>query len=183
MSKLNQLQREQLKRIVLDSILQRLTAAETQAYVKDKLGVEIGIDHLRHVKMELRQDSKKELGHLRKDRFSYMNHLFFERAEELKAMQRKLWEIIKDNQEDNPDIAIRSINELHKLSNSLSSMYEMLPVLGRLPSDSFAGFGVDINNDDTTGAADKQEGESGEIPPSTLGSGGVYHIDKFNKQI
>src|SRR6188472_2381015 len=100
MSKLNQLQREQLKRMILDSILQRLTAVETQAYVKDKLGVEISIDHLRHVKMELRQDSKKELGHLRKDRFSYMNHLFFERAEELKAMQRKLWEIIIDNQED-----------------------------------------------------------------------------------
>jgi hypothetical protein len=50
--------------MVLDSILQRLTAVETQAYVKDKLGVEISIDHLRHVKMELRQDSKKELDHL-----------------------------------------------------------------------------------------------------------------------
>jgi hypothetical protein len=174
MSKLTTVQKEQLKRIILDSILQRLTALETQSYVKDKLGVEISIDHLRHVRMDLRQDSKKEIDHLRKDRFAYMNHLFFERAEELKAMQRKLWEIIKDNQEDNPDAVIRSIGELHKLSNSLSSMYEMLPVLGRLPSDSFAGFGLDNNN--TGAAADKQEGvetESDDIPPSTLGSGGV----------
>jgi transposase-like protein len=46
MSKLNQLQREQLKRIILDSVLQRLTTAETQAHVKDKLGVEISIDYL-----------------------------------------------------------------------------------------------------------------------------------------
>jgi hypothetical protein len=185
MNKLNQLQREQLKRMVLDSILQRLTAVETQAYVKDKLGVEISIDHLRHVKMELRQDSKKELDHLRKDRFSYMNHLFFERADELKNMQRKLWEIVTSNQEDKPDVVIRSIAELHKLSNSLCQMYEMLPVLGRLPSDSFAGFDNDVDNAAAIEtAADKQEGEAeSEIPPSTLGSSGVYRIDKFNKQI
>jgi transposase-like protein len=89
MSKLNQLQREQLKRIILDSVLQRLTTAEAQAHVKDKLGVEITIDYLNHVKMELRQYSQKELNHLRKNRLSYMNHLFFERIDEVKNMQRK----------------------------------------------------------------------------------------------
>ena len=57
---------------------------EAQTYVKDKLGVEISIDYLNHIKTELKQDSKKELSHLRKDRFSYMNHLFFERADEVK---------------------------------------------------------------------------------------------------
>jgi hypothetical protein len=72
---------------------------------------------------------------------------------------------------------------LHKLSNSLCQVYEMLPVLGRLPSDSFAG----IVNDDDNASAVAEEGSSsssveGEIPPSTLGSSGVYRIDKFNKQ-
>jgi hypothetical protein len=61
MSNLTQPQKEQLKRIILDSILQRLTTAKTQAHVKDKLGVEITIDYLNHVKMELRHDSKREL--------------------------------------------------------------------------------------------------------------------------
>ena len=90
MSKLTQIQKEQLKRIILDSTLQRLTTAKTQAHVKDKLGVEITIDYLNHVKMEAaRQDSQKELDHLRKNRFSYMNHLFFERVYEVKKMQRK----------------------------------------------------------------------------------------------
>jgi hypothetical protein len=103
-------------------------------HLTGKYNLEIGLDHFKHIKMELRQDSKKELDHLRKDRFSYMNHLFFERADDLKNMQRKLWEIIIDNEEDKPDVAIRSIAELHKLSNSLCQMYEMLPVLGRLPS-------------------------------------------------
>ena len=147
MSKLNQLQREQLKRIILDSVLQRLTTAEAQAHVKDKLGVEITIDYLNHVKMELRQDSQKELSHLRKNRLSYMNHLFFERIDEVKNMQRKLWEIITDNQEEKPDTAIRCISELHKLSQSLCQMYEMLPLLGNLPSNAFTGLvDVDDNN-------------------------------------
>jgi hypothetical protein len=75
-----------------------------------------------------------------------MNQLFFERADEIRKMQRKLWEIISNNEDDKPDIAIRSISKLHKLSNSLCQMYEMLPVLGRLPSDSFAG--IDNNNND-----------------------------------
>jgi hypothetical protein len=130
------------KRLVLDYILQRLTAEESFKYINAKLrgkyNLEVGLDHFKHIKTELRQDSKKELDHLRKDRFSYMNHLFFERADELKNMQRKLWQIIIDNEADKPDVAIRSISELHKLSNSLCQMYEMLPVLGRLPSDSFA---------------------------------------------
>ena len=71
-------------------------------------------------------------------------------------MQRKLWQIITDNEADKPDVAIRSIAELHKLSNSLCQVYEMLPVLGRLPSDSFAG----IVNEDDDNAAVAEEGSS-----------------------
>ena len=173
MSKLTSTQKEQLKRIVLDSVLQRLTMAEAQAYVKDKLGVEISIDYLNHIKMELKQDSKKELDHLRKDRLSYMNHLFFERADELKNMQRVLWEIITNNQEDKPDVAIKSIAELHKLSNSLCQMYEMLPLLGNLPSNAFIGL-VDNDDDDADSDREKQlikhhQQQQKPIPPSYIG--------------
>jgi hypothetical protein len=182
MSKLKQQQREQLKRIILDSILQRLTTAETQTHVKDKLGVEISIDYLNHVKMELRQDSQKELNHLRNNRLSYMNHLFFERIDEVKNMQRKLWEIITSNQEEKPDVAIRSISELHKLSQSLCQMYEMLPLLGNLPSNAFTGL-VDDNNNDGEVDAYKEDKEvssssSSSSQPSYLGgnSGGMYNL-------
>jgi hypothetical protein len=59
-------------------------------------------------------------------------------------MQGKLWKIIANN-EDKPDAAIRSISELHRLSNSLCQIYEMLLVLGRLPSDTFSGIINDEN--------------------------------------
>jgi hypothetical protein len=45
-------------------------------------------------------------------------------------MQRKLWQIIIDNEADKPDVAIRLIGELHKLSNSLCQMYEMQTTAG-----------------------------------------------------
>jgi hypothetical protein len=178
-------QKEVFKRLVLDCILQRLTTEESLDYINTKLkgkygDVEIGSDFFRHIKMELKQDSRKELDHLRKNRFAYMNHLFFERVDEIKNMQRKLWQIITDNVADKPDVAIRSIAELHKLSNSLCQVYEMLPVLGRLPSDSFTGI---IDGGNGGKEANVEEGSSsGEIPPSTLGSNGIYRIDKFNKQ-
>ena len=188
MSKLTSTQKEQLKRIILDTVLQRLTMAETQAHVKNKLGVEISIDYLNHIKTELKQDSQKELNHLRKNRFSYMNHLFFERADELKNMQHKLWEIITSNQEDKPDIAIKSISELHKLSNSLCQMYEMLPVLGRLPSDSFAGIDNDNNNTNNNNNNETEGGSTSvvvgaeqEIPSSTFGA--VAYIVQINSTI
>jgi hypothetical protein len=86
--KFTDLQKEVFKRLVLDCILQRLTAEESLKYINAKLSgkynLEVGLDHFKHIKTELRQDSKKELDHLRKDRFSYMNHIFFERADELK---------------------------------------------------------------------------------------------------
>jgi hypothetical protein len=48
--------------------------------------------------MELRQDSQKELDLSRKNRFAYMNYLFFERVEEVKNIQGKLWKIIANNE-------------------------------------------------------------------------------------
>jgi hypothetical protein len=75
-----------------------------------------------------------------------MNHLFFERIDEVKNMQRKLWEIITSNQEEKPEVAVKCISELQKLSQSLCQMYEMLPLLGQLPTNAFAGIVNEDNN-------------------------------------
>jgi hypothetical protein len=49
------------------------------------------------------------------------------------------------------------------------------------------GFGVDINNINNDSSCGGGGGETDkaqeEIPPSTLGSSGIYRIDKFNKQM
>jgi hypothetical protein len=93
-----------------------------------------------------------------------MNHLFFERIDEVKNMQRKLWEIITSNQEDKPEIAVKCISELQKLSQSLCQMYEMLPLLGQLPSNAFAGIvnEEDINTNNGGGEVGEQDKDNDE---------------------
>jgi hypothetical protein len=180
--KFTDLQKEVFKRLVLDTILQRLDIDESLDYINTKLkakyDIEICPDYVKRIKTELKQDSQKELNHLRKNRLSYMNHLFFERIDEVKNMQRKLWEVIIDNQEDKPDVVIRSISELHKLSQSLSQMYEMLPFLGHLPSDAFTGVIGDNTTPTPSSAAVSSEAGVTTTPASTIGgsSGGMYRI-------
>ena len=61
--------KEHFRHLVLDCIVQRLTTQESLQYVKDKLGSEIGADHFNHVRADLKQDVKKNLSYLQKDRF------------------------------------------------------------------------------------------------------------------
>jgi hypothetical protein len=61
-----------------------------------RLDVEIGGDHFNHVGAQLRQDVKKNLKHLQKDRFAYIRE-FFDRIEEIRFIQKRLWKMIQDN--------------------------------------------------------------------------------------
>lgn len=61
MRKFTNIQREQFRHLVLDSIVQRLTTQESLEYVKGKIGREIGADHFNHVRAGLKRDVKKNL--------------------------------------------------------------------------------------------------------------------------
>jgi hypothetical protein len=96
MRKFTDIQKEHFKHLVLDCIVQRLTTQESLQYVKDKLGSEIGADHFNHVRAQLKQDVKKNLKHLQKDRFAYIRE-FFDRIEEIRFIQKRSWKMIQDN--------------------------------------------------------------------------------------
>jgi hypothetical protein len=49
-SKLTQQEKEHFKRLVLDFIIQRLTAVESQLCIKDKLKIEVGVDYIKKTK-------------------------------------------------------------------------------------------------------------------------------------
>lgn len=51
MRKFTDLQKERFKHLVLDCTVQRFTTQESLQYVKDKLGIEIGVDHFNHVRL------------------------------------------------------------------------------------------------------------------------------------
>ena len=113
MRKFTDIQKEHFKHLVLDCIVQRLTTQESLQYVKDKLGIEIGADHFNHVRAELKQDVKKNLKHLQKDRFAFIRE-FFDRIEEIRFIQKRLWRMIQDNP-DKPILMTMLVSFLYYL--------------------------------------------------------------------
>lgn len=110
---------------MLDCIVQRFTTQESLRCVKDKLGVEIGADHFNHVRTEPKQDTKKNLKHLQKDRFTYLR-AFFDRIEEIRFIQKRLWKMIQDNP-DKPILQKSCLSELHQSTIILCNLYDSLP--------------------------------------------------------
>ena len=125
MRKFTDIQKEHFKHLVLDCIVQRLTIQESLQYVKDKLGIEIGADHFNHVRTELKHDVKKNLKHLQKDRFAYIRE-FFDRIEEIKFIQKRLWRMIEDNP-DKPILQKSCLSEPHQSKITLCNLYDALP--------------------------------------------------------
>jgi hypothetical protein len=75
LSKLTKHQRDELKSLVANATVRRLTAKETSAFVLERLGVSISIDHIRHLKTDIKRDYARELQSLQKDKDSYMQYL------------------------------------------------------------------------------------------------------------
>jgi hypothetical protein len=125
MRKFTNIQKERFRHLVLDCIIQRLTTQESFLYIKDKLGSEIGADHFNHVRAELKQDVKKDLTRLQKDRYAYVRE-FFDRIEEIRYIQKRLWRLIEDNP-DNPILQKSCLSELHQSTISLCNLYDTLP--------------------------------------------------------
>jgi hypothetical protein len=128
MSKLSQTQKEQLKRCVIDCTVRRLTLSEMHQYIIEKMQVDISTDYLRHIKSSLRKDAIKQLTIYQKDKFAYLDQLFFKRVAELESSQDILRNIIANNA-DKPEAQIKAVAQLNEITRSLSDMFDALPLI------------------------------------------------------
>ena len=71
--------------------MRRLTVKETCAFISEQLGFDISEDHIRHVRMYIKQDSAMELSLLRKDRDYCLQRMFWDRLGELAATQPRIF--------------------------------------------------------------------------------------------
>ncbi len=97
-----------------------------QNEVQNKMQITITQDYLRHVKLSIKNDRKQTFEELRKDRYLYINSIFFDRVEELRYMQKVLHQVIETN-EDDGDIQIKAVVQLQSITNQLESYYVALP--------------------------------------------------------
>lgn len=148
MSKLTQVQKEQLKRCIMDCTIRRLSTIETQKYISDRMQVEISTDYIRHAKMDIKKDSEKQMNAYRKEKFAFLDEIFFTRVEELKLLQKTLHEII-ETEEDN-EIRIKAANELTGITTLLSNYYEQLPGMSQLGVEAFSSSSLENNNSSLT---------------------------------
>ena len=120
-------QREYFKQLVLESTLKQYTATQAVEYIRQKLGVPIGIESYNKLKGQIKKDIGKRIEILQKDRYAYISQ-YFESIDELKFGMKKLHEII-DKSEHNPGLQKGCISELKDLTISVTSLYELLPDL------------------------------------------------------
>jgi hypothetical protein len=118
LSKITNVEKEHLKQIVSDCIIQQLTIEESLLYIKDKFKLEISQDYFNYMRASLKKNAEKNLKYLQKGRFVYIQNIFFDRLQEIEYMQKMLWEIVNDNQ-DKPRMTNASVCLKHRLKRLL----------------------------------------------------------------
>jgi len=127
MPKLTISERAQLKEVCKETLIRKFTQKEAHIYVNSKLqGFNISFDYVQKVRNQISKNTKEELLHLEKDQYILIQSLFFDRKDELEHMQKVCWSIIEKNQ-SNADIQIKTIEQLHIISDKLTHLYHSLP--------------------------------------------------------
>ena len=123
MSKLTIAERAQLKEVCKETLIRKFTQKEAHIHVNWKLqGFNISFDYVQKVRNQIAKNAKEELLRLEKDQYALIQSLFFDRKDELEHMQKVCWSIIEKNQ-SNADIQIRTLEQLHTISDKLTQLY------------------------------------------------------------
>ena len=139
MPKLTKSQREKLKQLVTDCVLNRFTTQETIAHIENKLNIKLSERYVRYAKQWLKKDMQKEFNYLRQDRYAYINE-YFERVNEIKDLQRQTRMIL--NTSTSAKLRLKCVAELRELTVTLANLYDLFPAI---TARSFS-LGAEINN-------------------------------------
>jgi hypothetical protein len=82
---------------------------------------------LYEIRQSIKKDSYQWYKSMREGQYEYI-HEFKERIDEILSLQKKHHEIIQKN-EHNPQIQQTSLAELHRLSITLSNLYDVAPTI------------------------------------------------------
>ena len=97
-------------------------------HVENTMGQTISRMTLWNIRQRLKKESAMWYSQLREGQYEYL-HEFRERINEIMDLQKKTHEII-DNNENNPQIQLAAISELHKLNITLSNYFDVAPAIG-----------------------------------------------------
>ena len=107
--------------------IKRIPEQEIIKAVFDQTNETISERYLYVIKQQIKRDSYQWYKTMREGEYEYI-HEFRERISEIMSLQKKHHEII-DSNEHNPQIQQTSLAELHRLSITLSNLYDVAPTI------------------------------------------------------
>jgi hypothetical protein len=127
MTQLKKRQREQLRQLVLDATLRRLSTSEALTLIKDKIKVTITDRYYYVVKKNIIDSAGNQLAYLQKNRNAFLAN-FFERIHENYRYERELWEMYYQAKAENDKrFQLDCIDKLREVSVELQRLYDLLP--------------------------------------------------------
>jgi len=125
MSKFSYDERSQIKNIIANLSITRLSDYEIIKEIERQTSKTITRKQIYNIRQLIKKDSFEWYQTLQKGKYEYL-HEFKERINEIIWLQKKHNEIIKNNQH-NPSIQQTSLAELHRLNITLSQYLDILP--------------------------------------------------------
>ena len=107
--------------------IKRIPEQEIIKAVFDQTNETISERYLYAVKQQIKRESYQWYKTMREGNYEYV-HEFRERVSEIMSLQKKHHEII-DSNDQNPQIQQTSLAELHRLSITLSNLYDVAPTI------------------------------------------------------
>jgi hypothetical protein len=120
-------ERELVKSIVANLTIKRISDSDIIKVIFDQTGKTITDRYLRTIRQQIKRESYHWYKTMREGEYEYI-HEFRERVSEIMSLQKKHHQII-DNNEHNPQIQQTSLADLHRLSITLSNLFDVAPTI------------------------------------------------------
>jgi uncharacterized protein YpbB len=120
-------ERELVKSIVANLTIKRISDSDIIKVIFDQTNKTITDRYLRTIRQQIKRESYHWYKTMREGECEYI-HEFKERINEILFLQKKHHQIVMRN-EDNPQIQQTSLAELHRLSITLSNLYDVAPTI------------------------------------------------------
>jgi hypothetical protein len=123
---LDQTQQHQVKQLIFECSLAKMSSFRTQQVLKEKLDVDVTIGWINEIKAQFKEDARKEYYRLLTDNFAY-KHLTMQVMQQLHEIIKQQWDIVNNHKGKNDLIALNALSEVKESVLRVSEFYKYLP--------------------------------------------------------
>jgi len=142
---LSTIQREEIRNIVFDDYIQKVSVNETINTLKRMYNLpdRFTPNWIHKLRQQFRNTAKTEIPRYQRDRFAYIQK-YLNRIHSTEQLEKNAWKILRKEQDS--EIKLKCISELRELQVLLSDLYSNLPRIANIKG----GYGHSNENTDNT---------------------------------